>query len=131
MLRYLNSGAPPERVTISSDGGGCLLCFDGDGRVCGMEIGESGALLATLNELLLRGMALAQALPALTSSPSRLRLRLRLAGKGRIASGADADLAALAENGAASEVWIVGAMHVRAGEVQRRGIFEGHDIFGD
>ena len=128
LLRYLDSGAPPERVTISSDAGGCLPCFDGDGRVCGMEVGESGALLATLNELLRRGMALAQALPALTSNPARL---LRLAGKGRIASGADADLVALAENGAASEVWIVGAMHVRAGEVQRRGIFEGHDIFGD
>ena len=28
LLRYLDSGAPPERVTISSDAGGCLPCFD-------------------------------------------------------------------------------------------------------
>ena len=122
LQRYLDSGAPVELVTISSDAGGCLPCFDHDGRVCGMAVGESGALLATLNELLGRGLAMAEALPAFTSNPARL---LRLAGKGRIAAGADADLVALDANGAASDVLIAGVTHVRAGEVQRRGIFEG------
>src|SRR5690606_40943309 len=55
LVRYLASAAPPERVTISSDAGGCLPCFDGEGRVCGMDVGEPGALLATLNALLARG----------------------------------------------------------------------------
>lgn len=122
LLRYLDSDAPTDRVTISSDAGGCLPCFDGDGRVCGMAVGESGALLATLNEVLDRGLALAEALPAFTSNPARL---LRLAGKGRIATGADADLVALDASGGASDVWIAGAVHLRAGEVRRRGIFEG------
>ncbi|MGH8076833.1 MAG: beta-aspartyl-peptidase [Lysobacter sp.] len=122
LLRYLDSGAPPERVTISSDAGGCLPCFDDDGRVCGMEVGESGALLATLNELLVRGLSLTQALPAFTTNPARL---LRLTGKGHIASGADADLVVLDAKGAVSDVFIAGIAHVRAGEVQRRGIFEG------
>lgn len=122
LTRYLDSAAPPECVTISSDAGGCLPCFDGDGRVCGMDVGESGALLATLNELLARGVTLAQALPAFTSNPARL---LRLADKGRIKVGADADLVALDANGAASDVFIAGVVHVRAGEIQRRGIFEG------
>ncbi len=122
LQRYLDSGAPVELVTISSDAGGCLPCFDHDGRVCGMAVGESGALLATLNELLGRGLAMSEALPAFTSNPARL---LRLAGKGRIAAGADADLVALDANGAASDVLIAGVTHVRAGEVQRRGIFEG------
>ena len=126
--RYLDSGAPPGHVSISSDAGGCLPCFDGEGRVCGMDVGESGALLATLNELLVRGMALPQALPAFTSNPARL---LRLAGKGRIEVGNDADLVALDLQGAASDVLIAGVVHMRAGEVQRRGIFEGHAIFGD
>ncbi len=67
-------------------------------------------------------MALPEALPAFTSNPARL---LRLAGKGRIAAGADADLVALDASGDASEVWIAGAVHVRAGEVRQRGIFEG------
>jgi beta-aspartyl-dipeptidase (metallo-type) len=101
LMRYLDSGAPPGHVTISSDAGGCLPCFDGDGRVCGMEVGESGALLATLNALLGRGMALQQVLPAFTRNPARL---LRLPGKGRIEVGADADLVVLDANGAASDV---------------------------
>ncbi|HJW44885.1 MAG TPA: beta-aspartyl-peptidase, partial [Lysobacter sp.] len=122
LQRYLDSGAPVELVTISSDAGGCLPCFDHDGRVCGMAVGESGALLATLNELLGRGLAMSAALPALTSNPARL---LRLTGKGRIAAGADADLVALDATGAARDVWIAGEAHVRAGAVQRRGIFEG------
>jgi beta-aspartyl-dipeptidase (metallo-type) len=122
LTRYFDSGAPPAHVTISSDAGGCLPCFDDDGRVCGMAVGESGALLATLNELLARGMTLAQALPAFTSNPARL---LRFPTKGRIEVGADADLVALDANGAASDVLIAGVAHVRAGALQRRGIFEG------
>ena len=90
--RYLASGAPAERVTISSDAGGCLPCFDADGRVCSMDVGASGALLDTLREALARGMALEAALPAFTANPARL---LRLAGKGTIAAGADADLVVL------------------------------------
>jgi beta-aspartyl-dipeptidase (metallo-type) len=122
LLRYLDSGAPAGNVSISSDAGGCLPCFDSEGRVAHMEVGESGALLATLNELLARGLAMAQALPAFTSNPARL---LRLAGKGRIAAGADADLVALDAQGAASDVLIGGVVHLRDGELQRRGIFEG------
>ncbi len=128
LLRYLDSGAPPEHVTISSDAGGCLPCFDGDGRVCGMAVGESGALLATLNELLARGLSLERALPAFTSNPARL---LRLSKKGCIEVGADADLVALDVDGAARDVFIGGAAHVLVGQVLRRGIFEGHDILRD
>lgn len=121
LLRYLDSDAPAANVSISSDAGGCLPCFDSEGRVAHMEVGESGALLATLNALLARGLPLAQALPAFTSNPARL---LRLAGKGRIAVGADADLVALDAQGAASDVLIGGVVHLRDGELQRRGIFE-------
>lgn len=121
LLRYLDSGAPPERVTISSDAGGCLPCFDEHGRVCGMDVGHSGALLDTLNELLARGLPLERALPAFTANVAHL---LRLPGKGRIAVGADADLVALDANGAAGHVWLGGVAHVQAGEVLRRGMFE-------
>jgi beta-aspartyl-dipeptidase (metallo-type) len=121
LLRYLDSGAPPERVSISSDAGGCLPCFDANGRVCGMDVGHSGALLETLNALLARGLPLDQALPAFTSNVADL---LRLPGKGRIAVGGDADLVALDAAGAAHHVWLGGVAHVRAGEVLRRGMFE-------
>jgi beta-aspartyl-dipeptidase (metallo-type) len=121
LIRYLDSGAPPDKVSISSDAGGCLPCFDADGRVCGMDVGHSGALLETLNQLLARGLPLGRALPAFTSNPANL---LRLAGKGRIQTGADADLVALDDQGAAHHVWLGGQTHVQAGAVVRRGMFE-------
>ena len=57
LQRYLASGAPPDRVTISSDAGGCLPCFDAEGRVCSMDVGASGALLETLRVAAGRGNA--------------------------------------------------------------------------
>ena len=121
LQRYLASGAPPEHFSISSDAGGCLPCFDSFGRVSSMEVGSAGALLATLRELGERGVALEQALPALTANPARL---LRLGGKGRIAAGLDADLVALDATGAARTVIIGGVVHVQDGVVLRRGSFE-------
>jgi beta-aspartyl-dipeptidase (metallo-type) len=121
LRRYLASGAPPERVTISSDAGGCLPCFDADGRVTHMDVGEAGALLETLRELLASGMPLEAALPAFTSNPARL---LRLAGKGTIAAGGDADLLALDATGAADTVIIRGVVHVQGASAVRRGTFE-------
>ena len=121
LARYLACGAPPDRVTVSSDAGGCLPCFDGDGRVVSMDVGSAGALLATLRALLAGGMPLEQALPPFTSNPARL---LRLAGKGGIAAGADADLVALDATGAPHTVIICGRLHLRDGAIVRRGSFE-------
>jgi beta-aspartyl-dipeptidase (metallo-type) len=121
VMRYAASGAPPEGITVSSDAGGCLPCFDGDGRVCKFEVGSAGALLGTLRELLARDLPLEQALAPFTSNPARL---LRLAGKGGISVGADADLVALQVSGAVHSVIIRGAVHVQGGLAVRRGTFE-------
>ena len=121
LRRYLSSGAPPQRVTVSSDAGGCLPCFDADGRVCHMDVGAAGALLETLRDLLVGGMPLETALPAFTSNPARL---LRLAGKGAIVAGGDADLVALDATGGADTVIIRGVVHVKGGSAVRRGTFE-------
>jgi beta-aspartyl-dipeptidase (metallo-type) len=121
LQRYLASGAPADRVTVSSDAGGCLPCFDTDGRVCRMDVGASGALLETLQLLVGAGTALETALPAFTTNPAAL---LRLARKGTIAAGADADLVALDATGAAQTVIIGGHIHVRDGQAVRRGTFE-------
>lgn len=121
LIRYLDSAAPAQNLTISSDAGGCLPVFDADGHVCRMGVGDSGALLQTLRELLARGVPLERALPAFTANPARL---LRLAGKGRIAVGADADLLVLDEAGAAHHVLAVGVPHVRNGRLQHHGMFE-------
>lgn len=119
--RYLDSGAPPEHVSVSSDAGGCLPCFDHEGRLQHMDIGAPGALLETLRELLGRGRTLAELLPAFTSNPAQL---LRLPGKGRIAVGADADLLVLDAGHRPLHLMARGAWHLRDGEHVRRGYFE-------
>jgi beta-aspartyl-dipeptidase (metallo-type) len=125
--RFLASGAPAENLTVSSDAGGCLPCFDADGRVCRMDVGSSGALLATLRALLARGVALADALPAFTSNPARL---LRLGNKGSIAPGADADLVALDTDGVPHTVIVQGQIHLAGGVLLRRGMFEARAVEG-
>lgn len=122
LVRALDAGVNPALATISSDAGGSLPCFDAEGTLTHMDVGESGALLATLRELLARGVPLERALLAFTSSPAR---QLRLAGKGRIAVGADADLVTLEEAGQPDLVIARGAVHVRDGRLVKRGWFEG------
>ena len=125
LVRYLDSGAPRDRVTVSSDAGGCLPCFDAQGRVCSMDVGHSGAPgRETIGLVLARGIALQDALPAFTSNVAGL---LRLPGKGRIAVGADADLVALDADGTVTDVFAGGRPHLRDGAVLRRGTFESQD----
>lgn len=121
LVKYLESGAPRDRVTVSSDAGGCLPCFDAEGRVASMDVGHSGALLETIDELLGRGVALEDLLPAFTSNVAAL---LRLPGKGRIEAGADADLVALDGDNAVADVFALGIPHVTNGALARRGTFE-------
>lgn len=121
LLRYLDSGAPPERITVSSDGGGCLPHFDADGRVVRMDIGSPASLIETLRALLLRGQPLQRVLPAFTCNAATL---LRLPGKGRVAVGMDADFLLLNEEHRVSDVMMQGRWFVRDGQAVRRGTFE-------
>lgn len=121
IVRYLDGGGPPERITVSSDGGGCLPVFDAEGALVEMDIGEPAALAATLRDLLAAGMELTDALPAFTSNVARL---LRLRSKGRIAPGMDADLVVLDADGAIDGVIVRGHWHVRDGELRVPGRFE-------
>lgn len=119
--RYLDSELPPERLTVSSDGGGCLPEFDQDGRVVRMEVGDPGALAGCLYRLLASGRTLAEILPPLTSNVAAL---LRLPGKGRLVVGGDADLVVLDEEGRPRDVMARGRWHLRDGKIVARGTFE-------
>ena len=95
LLRYLDSGAPPERITMSSDGGGCLPVFNAQGEMQHFDIGQPATLSDTLTRLLVQGESLARVLPAFTLNPARL---LRFHDRGRIEVGAAADLVVLDEH---------------------------------
>ncbi len=121
LFRYWEAGLPADRITVSSDGGGCLPSFDSDGRVAAMDVGDPGALAGTLRAVLGRGRPLAEALPPFTSNVARL---LQLSAKGTIRVGADADLVVLDSAGGVSDVMASGRWHVRDGAAVLHGTFE-------
>jgi beta-aspartyl-dipeptidase (metallo-type) len=122
--RYWDAGLPPERVTVSSDGGGCLPRFDSEGRVLGMDVGAPGALLGALRQLLERGRPLEQALGPFTRNVAAL---LRLDGKGRLGLGADADLVVLTASNTVLHVMARGRWHRLDGQPRIQGPFEKGD----
>lgn len=93
IARWLEAGLPLDRLTCSSDGGGCMPRFDAEGTAVGYGVGSPGTLLETLRAAVgEHGLGLDQVLPVLTRNPAGL---LRLPGKGRLAPGMDADLLVL------------------------------------
>jgi len=124
IARYLAAGLPPERITASSDGAGCLPTFDADGRLVSMDIGRPSCLFEALQGLLARGVALPTALLPFTRNVATL---LRLQGKGRVTAGADADLLVLDEEGGVAEVMARGQWLLRAGKPVVLGTFESEE----
>ena len=125
LLKYLESGAPADRVTISSDGGGCLPVFNEQGEMLHMDIGRPASLIETLRTLLGDGVALEQGLPAFTSNVADI---LRLHDRGRIRVGDAADLIVLDDENEISDVMIAGIWHVQAGAQQVFGQFENQTV---
>ncbi len=121
LTRYLESGLPPNRVTVSSDGGGCLPVFDADGRVSRMDVGRPSAMAEALQALLACGQPLERILPAFTSNQANLLLLPR---KGHLTAGADADLVVLDEEGAIHDVMARGSWHLMEGRTVIRGLLE-------
>jgi len=118
---FVRTGVDPERLTVSSDGGGCLPRFDSQGRAIGFGVGTPSTLAATLAALVARGLPLEQALLPFTRNPAR---HLRLDRKGEIRVGMDADLLVLDTRGLPRDVMARGVWHVRDGRAVVRGTFE-------
>jgi beta-aspartyl-dipeptidase (metallo-type) len=121
IVRWRAEALPTERLTVSSDGAGCLPTFDDEGRLVRMDVGRPATMAAALRELLGRGLPLGEVLPPFTSNVARL---LRLGQKGRIEAGLDADLVVLDDDGGVRHVMARGSWMVRSGDVVLPGTFE-------
>jgi N-acetylglucosamine-6-phosphate deacetylase len=83
-----------------------------------MGVGSAATLLQTVRELVAAGVPLAEAVAPMTAHPAAA---LGLADKGRIASGADADLVVLDEHLAPWLVMARGRVLLEGGELTSAG----------
>jgi len=126
VLDWLAAGLPADRLTVSSDGGGCLPRFDTDGRLLGMGVGTSSTLLDTVRALVARGLSLPLATRFVSAHPARV-LGLdqpRFGNKGAVTVGGDADLLILGDDLVPWAVMARGRLLLREGRVLARGTFE-------
>ncbi|MDP7034094.1 MAG: beta-aspartyl-peptidase [Planctomycetota bacterium] len=119
--RYLDEGYPAQRVTLSSDSGGCLPVFDSEAEIVHMDVGRSSDLTQTLTRLFLSGRSPQQFLPAFTSNPAQLA---KLPRKGVLGPGSDADLVVLDGDYRVRDVMARGCWHVRDAQSVILGTFE-------
>ena len=119
--RYLEKGFDPQKLTISSDGGGCLPKFDAQGEMLEMNFAKSSALAITFKAMLDMDLPIASILPLMTSNVADL---LKFHRKGRIDTGFDADLLVLGDTHGIQSVMANGIWHVKQGEQLVKGLFE-------
>lgn len=112
LAEWYTRGLPPERLTLSSDSGGCLPEFSTDGELLRMGVGSARSLLDSLREAVALGVPLGWAWATCTRNPARL---FRLHGKGRLEVGADADLLALDGALQLRGLWVAGEPRVWEG----------------
>ena len=118
---YFEKGCDQQKLTISSDGGGCMPSFDAQGELLKMDFAQSSAMAVTLKAMLEMDLPIEKILPLMTSNVASL---LKFHHKGRIETGLDADLLVLNENHGIDSVMANGAWHIRQGEQLIRGLFE-------
>ena len=119
--RYFDKGFDTGKLTISSDGGGCLPNFNAEGELLSMGFASCSALAACFKAMLDSNLAIEKVLPLMTSNVAAL---LRLHHKGKIASGYDADLVVLDEAHGIDSVMANGVWHKKQGQQLIKGLFE-------
>ncbi len=122
IAQLVAAGVPIAHITMSSDGCGSLPSFDEAGELARLETGEPASIFrefvdAVRNE----GLPIDHAVRVVSTNVAVI---LKLPGKGRIAAGADADLAVLDEDLRLRHVIAGGQWAMRDGDVLRTGSFE-------
>jgi len=118
---YFEKGCDPQKLTISSDGGGCLPRFDDQGSLLEMDFASSSAMAITFKAMLDMDLPMASILPLMTSNVADL---LKFHRKGRIDTGFDADLLVINETHGIQGVMANGVWHVKQGKQLVKGLFE-------
>ena len=119
--RYIDKGCDSSKLTISSDGGGCLPSFDAQGELIKMGFASCSAMAECMKNLLDSGLSEQTVLPLMTSNVASL---LKLRQKGRIAQGLDADLVVLDRANRIDHVMARGSWHLKSGRQLLSGLFE-------
>jgi beta-aspartyl-dipeptidase (metallo-type) len=119
--RFLERDFDRSKLTISSDGGGCLPQFDAQGELLKMGFASCQAMADCFKNLLDGGLAVETVLPFMTRNVANL---LKLPRKGRIAQGCDADLLVVDQANRIDGVMARGAWQVKHGRQLVTGLFE-------
>ncbi len=121
LLRYMQQDLPQDKLTISSDGGGCLPDFNCDGSLRKMDFADSQSMTDIFYELIDDGQKIEDFLPFFTLNVAKL---MNFHQKGRIEVGADADLIILNKQKRIEHVMAMGRWHVRDNQQILKGTFE-------
>jgi len=121
VARYFDQGYDAQKLTISSDGGGCLPSFGAQGELLNMEFANSSAMAITLSAMLDMDLPIEKVLPLMTSNVAEL---LKFHRKGRIDIGFDADLLVLDNSHGIHGVMANGVWHIKHGQQLIHGLFE-------
>ncbi len=119
--KYQQGGFDQSKLTISSDGGGCLPHFDKQGELLHLDYGRCTLLSDCIKELLDEGFKLKEVIAPFTSNVAQL---LRLQNKGQIKVGKDADLVILDNENKIESVMVLGQWHQKNYKTIKFGSFE-------
>lgn len=118
---YKRGKFDPSKITISSDGGGCLPHFDKQGELLHLDYGKCTLLSDCIKELLDGGYRLEEVIAPFTKNVSQL---LKLKSKGVIKIGHDADMVILDQENRIESVMALGQWHQRNYKTIKFGSFE-------
>lgn len=121
LLRYMQQNLPQDKLTISSDGGGCLPDFHADGSLHKMDFADSQSMTNIFYALADNGEDIAAFLPFFTKNVAEL---MNFHYKGQIKTGYDADIIIFDSSNRIEHVMALGQWHVKHKQQVIKGTFE-------
>ncbi len=121
VAHFLENRLPLERLTVSSDSNGSLPVFDKDGRLIRLAVATEKHFLRKFRDLIVKKILPPESAVRLFSTNAAEFYKL--AGKGRIAEGADADLILLDSDIRLTDVFCRGRRMMADGRLLASGTF--------